>query len=91
MAGHPAHGPVVRIHRGHQRVPSAREGWPDGSGPGVEGLALLALSESSTVSDDMGSTRMTKNRRTRSRDDVAVAAVLATGALARQLRRPRRG
>ena len=59
--------------------------------PESRGLALLALSESSTVSDDMGSTRMTKNRRTRSRDDVAVAAVLATGALARQLRRPRRG
>ena len=53
------------------------------------GMALLGLSEASTVSDDQGSTRMTKKRHTSSRDDVGVSCVLAAGALARQLRRPR--
>ena len=57
--------------------------------PESRGMALLGLSESSTTSDDMGSTRMTKKRHTSSRDDVGVSCVLAAGALGRQLRRPR--
>ena len=57
--------------------------------PESRGMALLGLSESSTTSDDQGSTRMTKKRHTSSRDDVGVSCVLAAGALGRQLRRPR--
>ena len=67
----------------------AKDG-PMAIAPESRGLALLALSEASTISDDQGSTRLTKRRSGRSRDDVAVASVLACGALARQLRRPRR-
>ena len=59
--------------------------------PESRGMALLGLSEASCVSDDGGSVRLVKKRSTRSRDDVGIAMVLACGALARQLRRPRRG
>ena len=58
-------------------------------------LARVGLSEASVVSDDQGSVRLVKRRAARSRDDVAVAATLAAGALVRMLarqpqRRPRR-
>ena len=50
-------------------------------------LARLALSEAVAHSDDQGSVRLAKRMGTKSRDDVAVAAVLAAGALARILGR----
>ena len=58
-------------------------------------LARVGLSEASVVSDDQGSVRLVKRRAARSRDDVAVGAVLAAGALVRMMgrqpqRRPRR-
>ena len=57
-------------------------------------LALVALSQATVASDDQGSVRLTKKRHGRSRDDVAVAGVLAAGALVRAMakpvRRPRR-
>ena len=54
------------------------------------GLARLGLSQASVVSDDQGSVRLTKKRHGRSRDDVAVAGVLAAGALSRVLSKPAR-
>ena len=59
----------------------------------VEGRALarVGLSEASVLSDDQGSVRLVKRRASRSRDDVAVGAVLAAGALVRMLgRQPQR-
>ena len=54
-------------------------------------LARVALSEASVVSDDQGSVRLTKRRGSRSRDDVAVAGVLAAGAAVRMAgKRPAR-
>ena len=54
-------------------------------------LARVGLSEASVHSDDQGSVRLVKRRASRSRDDVAVAAVLAAGALVRMLgRQPQR-
>ena len=53
-------------------------------------LARVGLSEASVQSDDQGSVRLVKRRAARSRDDVAVAAVLAAGALVRALGRPQR-
>ena len=59
--------------------------------PEGRALARVGLSEASVQSDDQGSVRLVKRRAARSRDDVAVAAVLAGGALVRMLgRRPRR-
>ena len=60
--------------------------------PECRALARVALSQASVHSDDQGSVRLAKHRHGRSRDDVAVAGVLACGALARELARagPRR-
>ena len=45
--------------------------------PEGRALARVGLSEASVASDDQGSVRLVKRRASRSRDDVAVAAVLA--------------
>ncbi len=55
--------------------------------PEGRALAALALSQASVLSDDQGSVRLQKKRHGRSRDDVAVAGVLAAGALVRHLGR----
>ena len=55
--------------------------------PEGRALAALALSQASVLSDDQGSVRIQKKRHGRSRDDVAVCAVLAAGALVRHLQR----
>ena len=55
-------------------------------------LVRLGLSEAIVKSDDQGSVHLRKKRSNQSRDDVAVAAVIATGAMARALvkvKRPR--
>ena len=51
-------------------------------------LAAVSLSQATVASDDQGSVRLQKRRHGRSRDDVAVAGVLAAGALVRDMRRP---
>ena len=48
-------------------------------------LAAVSLSQATVASDDQGSVRLQKRRHGRSRDDVAVAGVLAAGALVRDL------
>ena len=53
-------------------------------------LAAVSLSQATVASDDQGSVRLQKRRHGRSRDDVAVAGVLAAGALVRDLGRPQR-
>ena len=59
--------------------------------PEGRALARVGLSEASVQSDDQGSVRLVKRRASRSRDDVAVAATLAAGALVRVLgRQPQR-
>ena len=58
--------------------------------PECRGLASLALAEAGIKADDQGSTYIQKRRGRRSRDDVAVAGVLAAGALVRALRAPQR-
>ena len=55
-------------------------------------LARLGMSQATVASDDQGSVRLQKKRHGRSRDDVAVAGVLAAGAFARaqsRVHRPR--
>ena len=52
-------------------------------------LAQVSIGQAAVLSDDQGSVRLQKKRHGRSRDDVAVSGVLAAGALARELRRPR--
>ena len=51
-------------------------------------LARLGMSQASVENDRQGSVRLRKRRTGRSRDDVAVAGVLACGGLARALTRP---
>ena len=55
--------------------------------PECRALARVGLSQAVVNSDDQGSVRLAKRRHGRSRDDVAVAGVLACGALARSLAR----
>ena len=55
--------------------------------PECRALARVGLSQAVVVSDDQGSVRLAKRRQGRSRDDVAVGATLACGALARSLAR----
>ena len=55
--------------------------------PEAHGLVRLGMSQAVVVSDDQGSVRLKKRRDKRSRDDVAVAGVLAAGALSRALAR----
>ena len=55
-------------------------------------LARLGMSQAKVAGDDQGSVRLQKKRHGRSRDDVAVAGVLAAGAYARvmsKVQRPR--
>ena len=52
------------------------------------GLARVSFSQASVKGDDQGSLRLEKKRHGRSRDDVAVCATLAAGALVRELSRP---
>lgn len=54
------------------------------------GLARVSLSQASVKGDDQGSLRLEKKRHGRSRDDVAVCATLAAGALVREMSRPAR-
>ena len=54
-------------------------------------LARVSLGQAVVKSDDQGSVRIHKKRYGRSRDDVAIAGVLAAGALVRALGRPRDG
>ena len=58
--------------------------------PECRALVLSALSQATVQSDDQGSVRLQKKRHGRSRDDVAVAGVLAAGAMVRELGRSRR-
>ena len=58
--------------------------------PECRALVLSALSQATVQSDDQGSVRLQKKRHGRSRDDVAVAGVLAGGSLVRELRRSSR-
>ena len=58
--------------------------------PECRALAAVSLSQATVASDDQGSVRLQKRRHGRSRDDVAVAGVLAAGALVRDLGRPQR-
>ena len=58
--------------------------------PECRSLARVALGQASIVADDQGSVRLKKKKHDRSRDDVAVAATIAVGALARKLRKPER-
>ena len=53
--------------------------------PECRALARLGLSQATVVSDDQGSVRLVKKRHGRSRDDVAVAGVLAAGAMVRAM------
>ena len=55
--------------------------------PECRALAQVSIGQASVLSDDQGSVRLQKRRHGRSRDDVAVAGVLAAGALVRELRR----
>ena len=55
--------------------------------PECRALARVGLSQAVVHSDDQGSVRLAKRRHGRSRDDVAVGATLACGAMARQLAR----
>ena len=60
--------------------------------PESRALARLGMSQAKVVGDDQGSVRLQKKRHGRSRDDVAVAGVLAAGAYARiaaKVQRPR--
>ena len=56
--------------------------------PECRALARMSLSQASVKGDDQGSLRLEKKRHGRSRDDVAVCATLAAGALVRELSRP---
>ena len=53
-------------------------------------LIRMALNQAVVITDGQGSSHLEKSRSRRSRDDVAVAAVLSAGALARELGKPRR-
>ena len=54
-------------------------------------LARVSLAAAAVRSDDQGSVRLLKRQHLRSRDDVAVSAVLTAGAWERAMARPRRG
>ena len=53
-------------------------------------LARLGMSQAKVAGDDQGSVRLQKKRHGRSRDDVAVAGVLAAGAYARVMSKAQR-
>ena len=58
--------------------------------PESRALARLGISQARVAGDDQGSVRLQKKRHGRSRDDVAVAGVLAAGAYARSMSKVRR-
>ena len=55
--------------------------------PECRALARVSLSQAVVRGDDQGSVRLLKRRNSRSRDDVAIGATLAAGALVRSLSR----
>ena len=82
---------VVRWSEATEDISAFRQLVADGPlsiVPECRSLALVALSQASVASDDQGSVRLQKRKNGRSRDDVAVCATLAAGALVRQLRKP---
>ena len=56
--------------------------------PECRDLARLGISQATVLSDDQGSVRLQKKRNGRSRDDVAVCGVLASGSMIRNMSRP---
>ena len=58
--------------------------------PECRALARVAMGAASVLSDEQGSARIRKRKHGRSRDDVAIAAVLAAGAHVRAGNRPAR-
>ena len=58
--------------------------------PESRALARLGISQARVAGDDQGSVRLQKKRHGRSRDDIAVAGVLAAGAFARSMSKVRR-
>ena len=56
--------------------------------PQCRALARFSMREANVKTDDQGNCRLEKRSHARSRDDVAVAGVLAAGELARRRRRP---
>ena len=84
---------VTRWSEGTQDITSFRKIAEDGPLSIAEecrGLARVSLSQASVKGDDQGSLRLEKKRHGRSRDDVAVCATLAAGALVREMSRPAR-
>ena len=84
---------VTRWSEGTQDITSFRKIAEDGPLSMTEecrGLARVSLSQASVKGDDQGSLRLEKKRHGRSRDDVAVCATLAAGALVREMSRPAR-
>ena len=82
---------VTRWSEATEDIASFRRLVKDGPlsiAPECRALAAVSLSQATVASDDQGSTRLQKQRHGRSRDDVAVAGVLAAGALCRALGRP---
>ena len=84
---------VTRWSEGTQDITSFRKIAEDGPLSIAEecrGLARVSISQASVKGDDGGSLRLEKKRHGRSRDDVAVCATLAAGALVREMSRPAR-
>ena len=87
----PIHPRVTRWSEASEDITGFRQLVHDGPLsilPECRALAAVSLGQASVVSDDQGSVRLAKKRHGRSRDDVAVCATLAAGALVRLLRRP---
>ena len=84
---------VTRWSEASEDVASFRRLVADGPfsiAPQCIPLARLGISQATVLSDDQGSVRLQKKRHGRSRDDVAVAGVLAAGSLVRALSRRKR-
>ena len=87
----PIQARVTRWSEATQDIASFRSFVKDGPlslVPECVPLARLGMSQASVENDRQGSVRLRKRRTGRSRDDVAVAGVLACGGLARSLSRP---
>ena len=84
---------IVRWSEATEDISAFRKLVADGPMSIVEkcrALATVSLGAATVKSDDQGSCRLEKKKGNRSRDDVAVAATLAAGALVRAAGRPRR-
>lgn len=84
---------VTRWSEATEDVAGFRQVAADGPlsiAPHCRALARTSIGQATVKSDDQGSARLEKRRHGRSRDDVAVAGVLAAGELARRRRRPPR-